>query len=144
MHIFITTFQESSPVIRQVRDAVFGDEQDIPRDLDWDGRDASCIHVLATGPENIPIGTGRLQPDGRIGRLAVLKPHRGRGIGSRMLACLIEAARARGIARVYLHAQTHSVPFYEKCGFRTEGEKFQEAGIPHVNMTRIVTDSGQD
>jgi predicted GNAT family N-acyltransferase len=132
----LTTFAESGLAIRRVRDAVFGEEQRVPRDLDWDGRDPDCIQVVAAEGDGRPVGTGRLLPEGRIGRLAVLRPWRGQGIGARMLATLVAAARTRGDLQVHLHAQTHAVPFYKKHGFRVDGEVFVEAEIPHVNMTR--------
>ena len=136
MHVKITTFQESSFTIRQVRDTVFGEEQHIPRELDWDGSDEMCLQVLAADDKGHTVGTGRLQPDGRIGRIAVLKEWRGQGIGTRILKTLVDAARARGTQRVYLHAQAHSVQFYEKSGFHRDGGEFLEAGIPHVTMTK--------
>ena len=79
MHTKVTSFGESESDIRSIRDTVFGEEQKVPRELDWDGNDPSCIHVVATDSEGAAIGTGRMQPDGRIGRLAVLKQWRRRG-----------------------------------------------------------------
>jgi len=131
-----TAFQAAERDIRRVRDTVFGAEQRVPRELDWDGQDPDCVHVLARDARGRPVGTGRLQPDGRIGRLAVLKPWRGRGLGSRMLAGLVAAARRRGLARVFLHAPWPAIPFYERRGFIKAGAAFVEAGIRHVNMTR--------
>jgi predicted GNAT family N-acyltransferase len=136
MRVTVTTFQESSSAIRQVRDAVFGEEQHIPRELDWDGSDEVCVQALATDDYGNPIGTGRLQTDGRIGRIAVLKEWRGRGIGAHVLQILADAARTRGIQRVYLHAQSYSVEFYEKSGFHPDGGEFLEAGISHVTMIK--------
>ena len=122
-----------------MRDAVFGAEQQVPRALDWDGLDSDCVHVLATDAAGQPVGTGRLQPDGRIGRLAILKPWRGQGLGTRLLAALVAAARQRGLERVYLHAQLQAVAFYEQRGFVKNGDEFVEAGIRHINMTHNLT-----
>ena len=77
-----------------------------------------------------------MQPDGRIGRLAVLEPWRGRGVGTELLDALVEVAAARGLEIVYLHAQLHAIPFYEKNGFEREGREFMEDGLRHVNMKR--------
>jgi predicted GNAT family N-acyltransferase len=136
VHIKIARYAESREAIQQVRDTVFGVEQNVSRELDYDGRDSECVHVLAMDEKNQPVGTGRLQLDGRIGRLAVLRSCRRLGVGRQMLARLVAAARERGLSRVYLHAQTHALAFYEGEGFQREGDEFDEAGIPHVNMTR--------
>jgi predicted GNAT family N-acyltransferase len=138
MHIKVTSFQESEYEIRFIRDTVFGVEQGVVRELDWDGNDPLCIHVVAFDNAENPIGTGRVQPDGKIGRLAALKNWRQRGIGSQMLEALVEAARTQGLAQVHLHAQVHAVNFYEKRRFTPVGEEFMEVGIPHVNMIRKV------
>ena len=138
MNIDVTSFEPAADHIRTVRNAVFGDEQGVARDLDWDGADPRCTHVLAVDACGRPVGTGRVQADGRIGRLAVLAPWRGRGVGSRMLAVLVQAARERGVRTVYLHAQLPAVAFYERNGFERAGAEFTEAGIQHVNMTRAT------
>ncbi len=136
MNIGLTSFEPSAADIRLVRDAVFGEEQGVRRDLDWDGRDPACVHALAADPRHGPVGTGRLQPDGRIGRLAVLPPWRRRGIGGALLEALVASARDRGLEQVRLHAQVHTVAFYEQHGFERQGFPFVEAGIRHVGMTR--------
>jgi predicted GNAT family N-acyltransferase len=138
VHVARTSFEESARDIRAVRDEVFGQEQKVARELDWDGGDPLCVHVVATDEAGRPIGTGRIQPDGRIGRMAVLASWRGRGVGRRILEALLEAARLRGLERVHLHAQIQAVSFYERNGFQMEGAEFMEAGIRHVNMTRMI------
>jgi predicted GNAT family N-acyltransferase len=144
MNIKVTSFEESGEDIRCVRDVVFGMEQKVRRELDWDGNDPHCAHVVAVDNGGNPIGTGRMQPDGRIGRLAVLKQWRNRGIGSGMLEALVETARRNGLEKVYLHAQVHAVPFYEKNGFDRDGDEFMEAGIRHMNMTRNTLSAHRD
>jgi predicted GNAT family N-acyltransferase len=138
MNIHVTSFEKSEGEIRSIRDAVFGLEQKVHRTLDWDGKDSRCTHVLAIAPDGNPIGTGRMQPDGRIGRLAVLKPWRGRGVGRGMLEALVEEARALGLSEVHLHAQVHAMDFYRRCGFRKAGLEFMEAGIRHIHMTKTL------
>ncbi len=124
--------------IRRVRQAVFVVEQSVPAELEWDGQDEECLHVLAESSNRDVIGTGRLQPSGKIGRMAVLRPWRGIGVGSALLRALIEAASALGIDEVYLHAQDRAVDFYDRFGFESEGDEFMEAGIPHRLMRRRV------
>ena len=117
-----------------VRVAVFVREQGVPEALEWDERDALCVHVLASDAAGQPIGTGRLTPDGHIGRMAVLPAWRKNGVGRAMLAALVSLARTRGGAEVILNAQTHAVGFYRRAGFRVTSDEFMEAGIPHVEM----------
>jgi predicted GNAT family N-acyltransferase len=123
---------------RPVRHTVFVVEQQVPLELEWDDRDAVCDHAIAYDAAGRPIGTGRLLPDARIGRMAVVAEWRGKGVGAAILAALLERARQRGKQRVTLHAQTHAAGFYAKYGFVTEGAVFIEADIPHVTMTRTL------
>ena len=117
--------------LRQVRTVVFIDEQNVTQDEEWDGLDDQCTHVLAELADGTPVGTARLLPDGKIGRMAVLKEYRGRNIGARLLRKLIELAGERGHTEVKLAAQTHAIPFYERHGFTAYGVEFPDAGIPH-------------
>ncbi|NIO43716.1 MAG: GNAT family N-acetyltransferase, partial [Burkholderiales bacterium] len=80
------------------------------------------VHVIAYTDQCEPVATGRLLPDGHIGRIAVLRAWRGRGVGSQVLEALITIAQARGIANCVLNAQTHALAFYERHGFVAEGE----------------------
>lgn len=137
--IVITTFAESEQNLRAVRDEVFGREQAVPRGLDWDGNDPRCAQALALDDDGRPVGTGRLQPDGRIGRLAVLKAWRRHGIGGRLLEALVDAARAAGLGEVHLHAQFQVLDFYARRGFEPEGPEFLEAGLRHVVMRRPLS-----
>jgi len=120
---------------RRVREEVFVREQGVPIEMEWDEWDERCVHALAIDRAGQAIGTGRLLPDGRIGRMAVLRAWRGRGVGAAILEALMQQARERRMAEITLHAQTYATGFYERHGFSTEGEIFMEAGIPHVTMT---------
>jgi len=120
-----------------VRRSVFIDEQSVTAAEEFDGLDAAALHVAAFAGTRM-IGTGRLLEEdgrGRIGRMAVLRACRGRGVGRALLERLLEAAAARGLAEVYLHAQTQALPFYEASGFRATGPEFEEARIAHRTMT---------
>lgn len=139
MTVKLATYEESRAEIHFVRDTVFGRELRVPRAADWDGKDPECIHVVARDEADNPTGTGRMQSDGRIGRLAVLKSWRCRGVGAAMMDTLMQAARERGLDRVYLHAQLHAVPFYEKIGFEKTGAEFMEAGIRHVTVVKCLS-----
>ena len=117
-----------------IREAVFVVEQGVPVELELDGRDAACRHVLALDPEDRPIGTARMEDYGHIGRIAVLRDWRKRGVGSQLLTTLLDVARQAGLESVDLDSQVHAIGFYEAHGFRARGEVFLDAGIPHRNM----------
>jgi len=120
-----------------VRHAVFVEEQKVPAEIELDGFDPVSVHALAFDREGRVLGTGRLLPDGHIGRMAVLRRSRGTGVGSALLQALLQEARARGDRQVLLSAQAHAIPFYERFGFVAEGEEYDDAGIAHRVM-RLV------
>ena len=120
--------------LRAVREPVFVVEQNVPLELEWDEIDPRCHHVIARDNANRPIGTGRLTPEHKIGRMAVLKEWRGKGVGEALLQALIEQARQLGLTEVSLNSQVDAMGFYAKFGFRPEGERFDEAGIAHQSM----------
>ncbi|MDA0978259.1 MAG: GNAT family N-acetyltransferase [Proteobacteria bacterium] len=125
--------------LQRIRRQVFILEQGVPRDIEWDGRDEECWHWLATDVDDKPIGTGRLMPEGQIGRMAVLEDWRGHGVGAAILEAAVEKARHLGMTEALLHAQSHAVNFYEKAGFAPQGDEYLEAGIPHLTMTRSLS-----
>ncbi|MGA7802385.1 MAG: GNAT family N-acetyltransferase [Gammaproteobacteria bacterium] len=131
-------------LLRAVREAVFVREQNIPAELEWnEAVDSQCLHVLAQDGTGQAIGTGRLKPDGQIGRLAVLSGWRGRGVGGLLLRTLTALARQHQLAPVWLDAQLQTVEFYAHRGFQAKGEPFREAGIPHRRMvlTTVVPEA---
>ena len=122
----------------EVREAVFVDEQKVPREIELDEHDQNCRHVVARDGDGTAIGTGRLLPNGNIGRMAVLADWRGKGVGRAMLERLLEEAAQRNVRHLALHAQTQAGGFYRRFGFVEEGPEFMEAGIPHRTMVRAV------
>lgn len=133
--IRLATWAADELHIRYVRRAVFVVEQAIAEVLDFDGRDPDCLHALAFSPKG-PVATGRMEPDGHIGRVAVVKVWRHRGLGTAIVRFFLALARERGLGRVYLNAQQQAVPFYERLGFSVCGEPFMDAGMEHVRMER--------
>ena len=123
---------------RIIRHQVFVVGQNIPVELEWDEMDAVSLHAVAYDKAGQAIGTARLLPDHHIGRMAVLEPRRGRGVGGRLLQTLMEKARERGASEVALNAQVSAMPFYCRHGFTAEGEVFDDAGIPHVCMRKSL------
>ncbi|MFD9189777.1 GNAT family N-acetyltransferase [Streptomyces phaeochromogenes] len=132
-----------------VRKEVFVVEQGVPEDIEYDAYDADALHVVAVREDGLPFGAGRLvygevaaaktggEPGvGSLGRLAVLKAARGLGVGVALVRGIEDAARARGLTAVDLHAQTHAVGFYERLGYVAYGPEFFDAGIAHLAMRR--------
>jgi predicted GNAT family N-acyltransferase len=130
------TWNKSESRLRAVRQAVFMAEQGVPAELEWDGLDPLCVHFLAFGAPGEAIGTARLTPDGHVGRMAVLAPWRGHGVGRALMEAALGEARRRGMRELALNAQTHAQGFYLRLGFVPQGGEFLDAGIPHVRMTR--------
>lgn len=126
-------WNEYSSRLMAIRTAVFVEEQGVPAKLEQDEMDALSYHVLVSNGE-IDIATGRLLPDGHIGRVCVLKNYRGQGLGLKVMDALISEAKKRNMAEVVLSSQVHALDFYKKLGFEVSSEEYMEAGIPHVEM----------
>ncbi|MEG3626211.1 GNAT family N-acetyltransferase [Streptomyces poriticola] len=134
-----------------VRKDVFVAEQGVPEEIEYDAHDAAAVHVLAVRADGVPLGTGRLLHGaasaartggdpavGSLGRLAVTAAARGLGVGAALVRAIEDAARARGLAAVDLHAQTHALAFYERLGYVAYGPEFADAGMPHRAMRRTL------
>lgn len=133
-NVAIVDWTVAEPASLAVRRAVFTAEQGIPADLETDGHDAGARHCVVTTGDGRPVATGRLLPNGHIGRIATLAHLRSQGIGAAVLNRLMDEARALGLAKVTLHAQKRAVRFYERHGFVSVGPGFEEAGIEHQAM----------
>lgn len=132
------TWPLHSELIRKLREIVFVFEQGVSRKIEWDGLDHLCQHAIALTAKNEIVGTGRIQPDGHIGRIAVLSSWRGQGVGAALLDVLISSARDANHEQVFLNSQTHAINFYQRFGFIIQGPVFMEAGIPHQRMELLI------
>ncbi|MGY8815283.1 MAG: GNAT family N-acetyltransferase [Gammaproteobacteria bacterium] len=132
--IIQANWKQDGDRIMMIRKVVFVEEQKVSMDEEIDNLDEQCWFALALNNTGEAIGTGRLLPTGKIGRLAVLKEYRNLGVGSKLLNLLIDITKTQSVSDVYLHGQTHAKMFYNKHGFIEEGEIFDEAGIPHFKM----------
>jgi len=121
-----------------IRKAVFVEEQAVPLELELDEYDSTAVHFLLR-EGNTPLATARLLDKhglAKIGRVAVLKATRGRGLGQRLMEAVIDEARQRGFTESVLDSQTYAIPFYARLGYIAEGDEFDDAGIPHFLMRR--------
>lgn len=140
-----------------VRLTVFVQEQKVPLEMEVDECDPLALHTVVFDPDGLALATGRVvfvRPGdgstftprasdnavGKIGRVAVLAAHRGRGIGKLVMAALSQAAIEQGVEQLTLHSQLTATGFYEQIGFRRVGKCFEEAGIEHVEMWRSRVD----
>jgi predicted GNAT family N-acyltransferase len=131
-------YERDLQLLRAVREPVFVHEQQVPIELEWDELDPLSVHVIAIDSDGQPVGTGRLTPQRKIGRMAVLGPWRGRGVGAALLVRLIDIARSMSYPAIELHAQLSAADFYRRHGFDAYGDVFEEAGIDHVHMRRAL------
>ena len=119
--------------LTELRTEVFVEEQKVPKSIEVDGMDPDCKHTKALLNKRY-VGTGRLLPNGFIGRMCVRRECRNQGIGKAMLENLIQQAREAGFEQVLLNAQAGAIPFYLHNGFTIDSEEFVEAGIIHQRM----------
>lgn len=125
----------------ELRREVFIEEQGVSETEEMDGRDDDALHLLARNARH-PVGTARLMITGdtlKIGRVCVLKPQRGTGLGAALIRAALEVAQDQPqVRRVQLGAQLQALGFYEKLGFTAFGPVYDDAGIDHRDMERTL------
>ena len=127
----------------EIRCRVFVEEQNVPRALELDDLDRVAQHVIALDGDGKAVGTARYYVKGssvKIGRVAVIKSRRGKGIGVLLMEFILEHAALAGFSAAELNAQSYVVSFYERLGFTPYGDEFEEAGIPHRQMRLELRD----
>jgi len=124
-----------------IRFEVFVEEQRVPEAEELDVMDALCLHALALDEQGNAVATGRLLPNGHIGRMAVRMTERNKGVGAAVLQALIDAALKKGFKEVFLGAQLHARGFYARQGFEAFGEVFMDANIEHIMMKKTLNQS---
>ncbi|MEM7193505.1 MAG: GNAT family N-acetyltransferase [Pseudomonadota bacterium] len=134
--ISIVNWETYGADLSRLRVKVFVEEQDVPLELEVDDMDSDYKHAAAFDSGGALIGTGRLLPSGKIGRMAVLSDYRNQGVGRKILDALVEQAKTSKLKSIYLDSQLTAVNFYKKSGFVPQGEIFLDAGIEHITMTR--------
>ncbi len=121
-----------------IRRAVFIEEQAVPIEEEWDGKDDRAHHFLALrSVDQQAVGTARLLPSGKLTRMAVLAAFRRQGIGSQLLHAVLAYAREHSFPPLFLDAQIGAVSFYQKFGFVPESSTFWDANILHRRMRAL-------
>lgn len=132
------TWQQAQADLRAIRTPVFIEEQLVTPEFEWDDIDSGAVHLLALY-DNQPIGCLRIIHYRKIGRMAVLKPWRGQGVGKVLLNEAIHICRQHGSKQIDLSAQTHAIQFYQQAGFQIISDVYTDVHIPHVDMRLIFT-----
>lgn len=136
--IQVVTWASHQRQLKQVRQQVFIEEQNVPVVLELDDLDADAIHLLVEDDSSLAIACARLLDNGSIGRMAVIKTCRGHGIGMAMLGKAVKLHQQLGRKIITLSAQIHAIGFYEKAGFVVVSAPYLDANILHVDMQYIV------
>jgi predicted GNAT family N-acyltransferase len=138
MEISIVSWDSAESSLRLIRKKVFIEEQQVPENLEWDGLDKQAIHIL--GKEgNHPVACARITKNETLGRVAVLKDYRGHGWGDRLIRAAEQHLLKHNKVRLNLSAQANSYFFYFKNGYRFDTKMIWDAGIPHLQMTKILS-----
>lgn len=132
--VHLVSWHNGEPLLREIREAVFIQEQGVAPNLEWDGLDETSQHVLALSANGDGIGCGRIAPDGKIGRIAVLPAWRRKRVGSAILEAVLDYAHSRDYQVLELNAQIAAVKLYQRYNFTEVGEEFMDADIPHIKM----------
>jgi predicted GNAT family N-acyltransferase len=142
MEIKIVLYQDEIAAIKNIRTRVFQEEQGIAAELEFDGLDATAIHLLAYLNEEA-VGTTRIREidanTSKIERLAVLPVARKQGVGRELMIAALKAIAQQHKSLAIVHAQAYIAPLYQQLGFDMVGEEFSEAGIPHVKMIKQLS-----
>lgn len=124
---------------RLLRTLIFIEEQGFVRE--FDDLDAAAVHIVAFDGDK-PIGTCRYypRPDGSyaIGRIAVAREYRGKGVGS---ALVLEAERRvalLGAKTTVVSAQLRAAGFYRSLGYTEQGSPYPEEHVPHILMVKGI------
>ncbi|MBD2682428.1 MULTISPECIES: GNAT family N-acetyltransferase [Nostoc] len=139
--IKVAKIPEEFPAIAAIRKSVFQEEQGVDPALEFDGKDETSDHLIAYLDDKA-VGTSRIryldEKTAKIERLAVLSTARGQGIGKKIMENALLYIASKNIREVVIHSQEYVKDLYLKLGFVEEGKIFEEAGIPHVKMKKML------
>jgi len=135
VRIELLTWEQAEAAAAPIRFAIFMHEKHV-EGIELDALDKDCLHAVAYDDSGSAIGTARLMPDGQIGRMAVVKDWRRRGVGGELLDALIAEARKRGLSEVRLSAPLQALEFYRSQGFIPEGKILEVDGVLQQAMRK--------
>ena len=124
-----------------IRKEVFVEEQQVPVSIEIDDLEDKTLHLVGY-EEDIPVATARIYPmeNGKykVQRVAIRKAVREKKYGSILMHEIERHVRELGGKRLFLGAQNHAIGFYEKAGYNICGEEYEEAGILHHDMDKMI------
>lgn len=123
---------------KMIRETVFIDEQNFK--TEFDEIDDIATHIVMY-LDNYPVGCCRLykqENEYHIGRIAVLKPYRGKGYGEKILLNAERVAKEKGADSISLSAQVRASGFYEKLGYKKHGEIYYDEYCEHIAMKKDI------
>ena len=128
----------------RIRNTVFVKEQGVPYELEMENpvEEAEAVHFVGY-IDGTAVGTVRLLADSEgktalVQRMAILKEERGKGYAHYLIDALLAFAKEAKLSELVLHAQVTARGLYDKFDFIAEGEVFEEAGIDHITMRKIL------
>ena len=133
-------WRHSKRRLKRLRDRVFVCEWRIPRQSEFDELDQLADHILIVDNDGSDIATGRITPDGEIGRIAVVSDRRGKEIYDVLYNALLEIAKAKELDDVFVQCELTGVDHFEEQGFQTVGGVYMDSGIPRQKMSCPISD----
>mgnify|MGYP003343049274 CR=1 FL=1 len=136
LKVEIVKWIDRHAALTMIREKVFIEEQKVTPQLEWDGLDEEAIHFLAYKNEEAAGCARAIVTEGvmQLGRMAVLKDHRGEGIGSALIDKAVTTLKLNQLLAIHISAQCHAIDFYKKFGFKVTSDIYLDAGIPHRDM----------
>lgn len=135
VQVALLKWEEAEPVVAPIRFAIFVEAR-AANGIELDDLDKDSVHAVAYDDDRKPIGTARLLPDGQVGRMAVVKEWRRRGVGAALLEALTDEARKRGHQSLAISAPLQAAEFYRNQGFVAEGKVQKVDGVLQQAMRK--------
>lgn len=126
--------------LSKLRERVFVYEWRIPKEYEFDQHDYDSEHVLVLDEDDLEVATGRLTPQGEIGRIAVIPEFRGPEIYETLFHALLHIAKMKNLKDVSMQCALDGVQYYEKQGFKAIGAVYMDAGTPRQRMACTLND----
>lgn len=127
--------EDKFKIAQQIRNQVFVLEQGVDSELEMDCFDETASHYLLF-VQDVAIGAARWRYTEfgvKLERFAILKEYRGLGYGSKLVSAVLKDIPSNQKS-IYLNSQINALQFYQKLGFGSQGDQFEEAGIYHYKM----------
>ncbi len=137
----IKVFDKIPNEARFIRETVFLDEQGFEKE--YDENDNIAKHIVIYD-ESTAVATCRVYWDSEVnchhvGRIAVLKPYRGKGLGIKIVSEAEHLVKELGGKEVFISGQLRVAEFYKnKLGYTQYGDTYLEENVPHVALKKSV------